>query len=418
MDASESDMSECDDALGSQIAVLPASDTQVATTEPANPLRSVALPLLRRSDWDENKRYDKNHAECIHYEFRWKISLRENVRPRPIVTGSALDIVLAPSDYLTAKFKKYLEDTLKDREKFPGETYKCEKKDITISIERTRGRGLSVSFGSQDVNWQMVDSHLEGLGTIFNKGEKMTKRITLLMEFVYKEIVSDPAAAKGQKRKRKNDNEATKAEIAKDASLWRRVYNYWRCRARYCNKGPHCWPGERGIHHRLEYTRLADIKDHHFSNMQPGEQMEDVDISVIPPHILRDVLQASHNKDNQGVIESQRAASRCEHACTASATSDESSLHVQGDTAQRLEEYCNWVVAQTKSDRWRQELQKATRVALEQCYELNSVLEHPKPILELMVKRGVKSGSALQFVSKPSINQWWSEQLDQDDMCT
>ena len=45
----------------------------------------------------------------------------------------------------------------------------------------------------------MVDSHLEGLGTLFSKGRK----ITFSMEFIYKEVPSDSTKAKGQDKEEK-----------------------------------------------------------------------------------------------------------------------------------------------------------------------------------------------------------------------
>ncbi|KAH8755113.1 hypothetical protein F5883DRAFT_504835 [Diaporthe sp. PMI_573] len=38
------------------------------------PSGDCALPLLRLSNWDSNKLYDKDNPKCIHYDFRWKVS--------------------------------------------------------------------------------------------------------------------------------------------------------------------------------------------------------------------------------------------------------------------------------------------------------------------------------------------------------
>lgn len=65
----------------------------------------------------------------------------------------------------------------------------------------------------------------------------------------------------------------------------------------------------------------------------------------------------------------------------------------------KLEEYCNWGLTEVKSDRWRSALQIANKVAMDQLLELNTVLQHPKVVAELMVKNGVKPGIALQFVT-------------------
>jgi hypothetical protein len=54
-----------------------------------------------------------------------------------------------------------------------------------------------------EINWQILDKHLEGLGDLFSKGRK----ITFSIEFVYKEVTSDLITAKGKKKK-KNATEA------------------------------------------------------------------------------------------------------------------------------------------------------------------------------------------------------------------
>ena len=56
-----------------------------------------ALPLLRLSGWESDKQYDKNNPVCIHYDFRWKISQRENIRARHVYSDTDPDLVLARS---------------------------------------------------------------------------------------------------------------------------------------------------------------------------------------------------------------------------------------------------------------------------------------------------------------------------------
>jgi len=64
-----------------------------------------------------------------------------------------------------------------------------------------------------------------------------------------------------------------------------------------------------------------------------------------------------------------------------------------------LTPYCNWGLAQVDSDRWRQALQIANQVAIDQFLELNTILQHPKVAVQLMMKNKVAPGIALQFVS-------------------
>ena len=66
-----------------------------------------------------------------------------------------------------------------------------------------------------EIDWKIIDEHLEGLGNLFSKGRK----ITFSIEFVYKEVTGDSTTAKGKKKKKKSAMEAQKLQRAADASL-------------------------------------------------------------------------------------------------------------------------------------------------------------------------------------------------------
>jgi hypothetical protein len=155
------------------------------------------LPLLRLGAWKSDQQYDKNNPICIHYDFRWKVSHRENIRARHVCSDTDPDLVLAPSDFWKVNFQARLESLLKDEDKFPGESYTCEETIIEISIERSRQRGLTERCKKLEIDWRLVDDHLEGLGDLFSKG----RRITFSMEFVYKEVTCESTTVKGKKKK-------------------------------------------------------------------------------------------------------------------------------------------------------------------------------------------------------------------------
>lgn len=358
-----------------------------------------ALPLLRLSNWESGKQYDKTNPVCIHYDFRWKVSHRENIRARHVFSGTVPDLVLAPSDFWTINFQARLEGLLKDEDKFPGDSYTCEETIIEMSVERSRQRGLSARCKNLEIDWQLIDDHLEGLGDLFSKGRK----ITLSIEFVYKEVPRDSTTAKG-KKKNKSATETQKLQRAADAGLWTRVYERFRCRGKHCKQGPHCWPDERGVHRRLLPVQLEDIVGHIKSNMKEGEKEEDVDVNIeIPPNILKNILNDSRKRKADGSIDCRHckvhvsADSRCCGVNETTPTEDPGD--VPGDRQATLEEYCAWGLAQVESARWRDALQVANQVAMDQFLELNTILQHPKIVAELMVKNGVKPGIALQFVS-------------------
>jgi hypothetical protein len=69
----------------------PASQAAERVDEPGG---DHVLPLLRLSGWNVDKQYNKNNPVCIHYDFRWKISQRENIRARHVCSDTDPDLVL------------------------------------------------------------------------------------------------------------------------------------------------------------------------------------------------------------------------------------------------------------------------------------------------------------------------------------
>jgi hypothetical protein len=394
-----------DHSLNCGAAVIPTSGSLSA--RPASPAAERAdqpsgghtLPLLRLSGWDSEKQYDKHNPVCIHYDFQWKISQREKIRARRVFSDTDPDLVLAPSDFWKVKFHPRLDNYLEDEDKFPGGSYTCEETIIEITVERSRRRGLTKRCKKLEIDWQLVDEQLEGLSDLFSMGRK----ITLSMEFVYKEVTCDSTTAKGKKKK-KSATEAQRLQRAADAGLWTRVYEHYRCKAKHCKQGPHCWPDARGNHQKLLPVQLEEIVRHIKEKLEEGETEENVDVSIeIPPHIVQNILENNRKRKADGSIDHRQCkahASSHNRCCdTAEIPPVEKLGDVEGDRQAMLEEYCNWGLAQVESERWRQALQIANQFAMNQFLELNTILQHPKVVVELMVKNKVAPGIALQFVS-------------------
>jgi ribulose kinase len=120
---------------------------------------------------------------------------------------------MASSEFWKNDFQARLKSILQDKRKFPGDTYTCEETVIDISIERASRRGLADRCKPCEIDWELLDSHLESLGTLFRQGRK----ITFGMEFIYEEVTSDSMTT-GKKNK-KNASEVQKAKRAADAGL-------------------------------------------------------------------------------------------------------------------------------------------------------------------------------------------------------
>lgn len=154
----------------------------------------------------------------------------------------------------------------------------------------------------------------------------------------------------------------------------------------------------------MEANQLEALVRHIKGNIAEGGAEEDVDVSIeIPPHILKTVLDNSCKRKAEGSIDCRHcrvpasAHSRC---CDTAETVHSGDLgDVEGDRQARLEEYYNWGLTQVESDRWREALQRANQVAMQEFLELNTILQYPKVTTELMVKKWVPAGIALQFVS-------------------
>ncbi|WYZ38365.1 hypothetical protein EsH8_III_000279 [Colletotrichum jinshuiense] len=349
-----------------------------------------ALPLLRLSDWDRTKQYDKNNPECIHYDFRWKVSQRERIRARQVCSDTDPDLVLAPSDFWEVNFKTRLETLLEDKGKFSGDEYTCEETIIDISIERSRQRGLKKRFKGLEIDWNMVDEHMKGLGPLFSKRRK----ITFSMEIVCKEVTGDSTTAKG-KRKKQTATEAQKVQRAAEAGLWTRVYEHYRCRGTHCKQGPHCWPDERGNHHRLLPRHLEEIVRHMQGNMREGDNEDEVDVNIeIPSKILGNILNDSRKRKAEDSVDCRSCKARGRYCDTGEDLRD-----VVGDRKEKLEEYSNWTMAQVEDGGWRAALQVVIDVALAEYLDLNTMMQHPKDIVALLASCGVKLGIAWQFVS-------------------
>ena len=119
----------------------------------------------------------------------WKVSQRENIRARHVCSDTDPDLVLAPSDFWKVNFQARLEALLKDNDKFPGNTYTCDHRYIH--------RAMPSAWPKETV--QLPGDRLEDGGQPHGRPQR---KITLSVEFIYKEVTGDPSTVKGRKRSR------------------------------------------------------------------------------------------------------------------------------------------------------------------------------------------------------------------------
>jgi hypothetical protein len=190
--------------------LAPATSTSQVVTQLADGATASSdrapLPLLRLPDWESAKQYDRTNPVCIHYDIRWKVSQYIGSRKRAsgVWKRQIRDVVLAPGDLWEQSLKHDIDELVK---KELGENgYRRSEANITISVKNSRGQGFSSNYHEKPIEWAVVNSHLEGLSGLFEKG----KAITLDIDLAYREIVSDnlPAERKNKKEKGHRDAEA------------------------------------------------------------------------------------------------------------------------------------------------------------------------------------------------------------------
>ncbi|KAF6789331.1 hypothetical protein CMUS01_16343 [Colletotrichum musicola] len=144
---------------------------------------------------------------------------------------------LAPSDFWKTDFEPRIAILPKDEDKLPADSYTCEEAIVEIFVERSRQRGLKKRIKGLEIDWNVLDSHVEGLGDLFGgKGRK----IKFGVELIYKEATGNVVATAKSKKKGQSATEARKLQRTADTGLWARVYKHHRCRGKHCKLEEYC----------------------------------------------------------------------------------------------------------------------------------------------------------------------------------
>jgi hypothetical protein len=75
------------------------------------------------------------------------------------------DLILDPSRLWEVNFQARIETLLKENE-FPGNIYSYEETIIETSLKRSRQYGLTKRCKPHNIDWDMLDSHLERLNNL------------------------------------------------------------------------------------------------------------------------------------------------------------------------------------------------------------------------------------------------------------
>ena len=357
--------------------------------ELAPPSRQTPLPLLRLADWEEGRRYDRDHPICIHYDIRWKVSqyVGQRKRASEVWKRDEPDVVLAPSDLWERSLDVKIHDFA--REKMGENTYEREQANISISVKNTRGLGLKEQYHKGPIEWGRIDDHLATLGDLFENG----KSIILDIDISFREIVrhSAPAEKKGKKR---TATERQRDRLEAEAAVWSDVYKKLRCDARNCKSGPHCAVDAQGAHLALIPFYIEQIVEH----VQQGGDFEGP--RDIPPRIWqalhKNAAQAAACKPGQVLASSQATGGSSVHP-ESTTPAPLSPVTLCGKWDDLLRQYDAYLTSQVDGLDWKKALRNASVIARKLFLELSFCHAHQKWAREKLIAAGVPAPIADQW---------------------
>ncbi|KAJ2982300.1 hypothetical protein NQ176_g1473 [Zarea fungicola] len=356
-------------------------------SEPDQSGTTSRFPLLRSSDIDPDRDYDRNNPTCIHYDLKLKISQRGAGRKRStqVELFNKPNIVLAPSDLWKEQLEADVAALRSDSTKFPtGSTYTCLGGAVSIKAKTTRS-GLDESFNGEDVPWSTIDQHLESLGLLFRL-RRMP--IAVMIELTYHETSTTVAPGT---RQRRSATTVARANLPSDAVFMTRFYNHHECNAKECRQNSmYCLKDRNGNHHGIDRETMRAIYLEVKQNIPEGENFEDVQDVEIPQHFRRDILSKSRKRKANGDI-------GCRN-CKTRNTGEAEPLQIPGNPDEKLQAYFTKNL-DVQNDRRRNGMEAANKFAMDELLDLATVHLKQDIVSEKMVASGVPLGCALAFVS-------------------
>lgn len=376
------------DSPGSGGEVSPANAEPCSEPESDHAEAAARLPLLRSRDVETGREYDRENPTCIHYDLKLKVSLRGAGKKRSsqIDLLNKSDIVLAPSELWESELQPHLATLLSNQEIFSSESsYVCQGGAVSIKAKTTRS-GLNDTFDGDDVPWSKVDQHLASLGLLFRLRRM---QITVMVDLTYYETLTK--AATGAKQ-RKTATSKARAKLSSDAVFMTRVYKHHECNGICRNKSMHCLKDKDGNHHPINLETMRAIYDDIKQRAGEDENFENVQDIEVPERFHRKIVGDSKKRKACSDI-----GSRNRKTNSSGGDGHRERLEIVGDPEEVMKEYCTWNLG-VQSDRHRNGMQAANKVAMEELLDLETVNQYQQAVKETMVANGVPLGSALRFI--------------------
>ncbi|CAI7609528.1 unnamed protein product [Penicillium viridicatum] len=361
----------------------------------SQPNGSSILPVVEQ---DNGGTWNRQPTNCIHYQIEWRVTLNN----RLVTKDTEQNLTLPPISYWE----------------------KLEEKAGSLlrrKIARDRRR-----FESTDIDWTTVEKQLLAWAHLYHLGKKLLLQISI-------NYIEDSGALSSGNDKRGKSSTTKRRLAERDARIdaeqssgqypvWRDVYRVMRCPGPPCrHEGQYCWQDPEGKkHYRL--------KTHHLKALiKYVEQEGDLEIHDDVPDTVREQLYAEETQrleKRKKNSDSSTIGSMCPpiniNNFLPAGTSQASMYSPSGNEAMpskptcgelvmihglldvAVEEYTEWQQSRVNNETFRDNINKARDVALENCLDLMQVHEDQDP--GFFVKRGVKLGAARRFVC--DIGHW------------
>ncbi|KAJ9481151.1 hypothetical protein VN97_g12352 [Penicillium thymicola] len=294
--------------------------------------------------------------------------------------------------------------------------------NLVVSVNERSQSDLIKRFEGASVDWTTVENQLLKWANLYRLGKKL--RIQITINYIDDHGRLPPSSDKRGKSSvtkgmiTERDAEMDAEQATGGHEVWREVYRIMRCPGPPCrHEGQYCWQDPyRKKHYRLRTNHLKILTRY----VQQGGVIE---IHDDIPDSLREQL---YTEENQRLERRKKSSesSTCGSTChpvhfhllsqmpipttTAAAESTTPApkptdpIDIPGLLDIAVKEYATWHQSRVSSETFRENIQKACDVALENCLDLKQI--HDDQDADFFVRNGVKAGAARRFVS--DIARW------------
>ncbi|KAJ5720259.1 uncharacterized protein N7483_008193 [Penicillium malachiteum] len=369
-------------------------------SERSSPLHKSQSDQL---DFMQEGEVDDGGLDYVHYQIEWRVKLNNRV----VAKDTEQDLALPPRSYWERI------------------------KDTAGNILRRKIAHNRRRFEGANVDWTTVENQLLKWANLYRLGKKLRIQITI-------NYIDDHGRLSSRSDKRgkssvtkgmitERDAEMDAEQASGGHGVWRDVYRIMRCPGPPCrHEGQYCWQDPHGKkHYRLRTNHLKMLTRY----VQQGGVIETHDDI---PDSLREQLYAEEsqrlerrNKGSDSLtcgschpvhfhLPSQMPIPTTSAAAesTAPAPKQTDTIDIPGLLDIAVKEYAAWHQSRVSSQTFRENIQKACDLALENCLDLKQI--HDDQDADFFVKNGVKAGAARRFVS--DIARWVTRNRDANEL--